>query len=95
MLKGAGTVITNGKEVYINSSGSSALAKAGSGDVLAGAICSLAASVGDAVKGSVIAVYLHGKAADTAKDELSSYGVTPSDLPVRIAKELAKCEKCK
>ena len=95
VLKGAGTVITNGKEVYINSSGSSALAKAGSGDVLAGAICSLGASVGDSMTGSVIAVYLHGKAADTAKGELSSYGVTPSDLPVRIAQELAKCEKSK
>ncbi len=93
VLKGAGTITTDGEKVYINSSGSSALAKAGSGDVLAGFIASLAAFAPDALEAAALAVYLHGKGADTATDELSSYGVTPSDLPMRIAAELAKIEK--
>ena len=40
VLKGAGTIVTNGDDVYINTVASSALAKAGSGDVLAGLIAS-------------------------------------------------------
>ncbi len=93
VLKGAGTVVTDGERVYINGSGSSALAKAGSGDVLAGYIAALTAFTDDPLHASALAVYLHGSAADTATDELSSYGVTPSDLPVRIANQFAIIEK--
>ena len=38
VLKGERTVVTDGKQVYINSTGNSALSKAGSGDVLSGMI---------------------------------------------------------
>ena len=95
VLKGAGTIVTDGNEVYINSSGSSALAKAGSGDVLAGLIASLSASVRDPMKAAVLAVYFHGAAADKASDKLSSYGVTPSDLPMMVASVMSECEKKK
>lgn len=93
VLKGAGTIVTDGSEVYINSSGSSALAKAGSGDVLAGLLSSLTASVKDPLVAAILAVYFHGAAADKASDKLSSYGVTPSDLPVTVAQVIAECEK--
>ena len=93
VLKGAGTIVTDGDEVFINRSGSSALAKAGSGDVLAGLISSLAASVKNPLSAAVLAVYFHGAAADTASDKLSSYGVTPSDLPLTVAKVIGECEK--
>lgn len=93
VLKGAGTIVTDGQEVYINSSGSSALAKAGSGDVLAGLLASLTASVKAPLTAAVLAVYFHGAAADTASDKLSSYGVTPSDLPRAVAQVMAECEK--
>ena len=90
VLKGAGTIITDGNRTYINSTGSSALAKAGSGDVLAGHLAALAASGMDALRASALAVYLHGLAADILAKELSSFGVTPSDLPREIAKCIAK-----
>ena len=94
ILKGAGTVITDGDEVYINSTGSSALAKAGSGDVLAGFTASFSAqNKTDLLKSAAISVYFHGLAGDSLKEKYSSYGVTPSDLPTEIAKELAKHEK--
>ena len=95
VLKGAGTIVTDGNEVYINSSGSSALAKAGSGDVLAGLIASLCASTREPLKASALAVYFHGSAADRASDKLSSYGVTPSDLSRSIAEVMGECEKNK
>ena len=93
VLKGAGTIITDGDDVYINSSGSSALAKAGSGDVLAGFIASLSCSVKDTLSAAALGVFLHGAAADRASDRLSSYGVTPSDLPMRVAEIIGEIEK--
>ncbi len=94
VLKGAGTVTTDGRVTYINSSGSSALAKAGSGDVLAGALSSLVASgAKDALTLSALAVYFHASASDTLSLEYSTYGVTPSDLPKQIAREIANVER--
>lgn len=95
VLKGAATVTTDGNVTYINSSGSSALAKAGSGDVLAGLLASLLAYCSDYVKATALAVYLHGKAADNLSSVLSKFGVIPSDLPIEIAKEIREIEKTK
>jgi NAD(P)H-hydrate epimerase len=82
--------VTDGKKTYVNSSGSSALAKAGSGDVLAGHLASLVACGGDALKACAFAVYLHDEAADVLSGELSEFGVTPSDLPREIARCLSR-----
>ena len=93
VLKGAGTVVTDGKEVLINSTGSSALAKAGSGDVLAGFLSALVASGISPLYASALAVYYHGLAADVLRDELSVFGVTPSDLPREIARQIARASE--
>ena len=93
VLKGAGTLVTDGDYVFVNKSGSSALAKAGSGDVLAGLVGALASFVKDANEASALAAFFHGKAADTLAKELSTFGVTPSDLPLAIARQIAVIEK--
>ena len=92
VLKGAGTLVTDGDCVFVNKSGSSALAKAGSGDVLAGFMGALAAFVDDTNEAAALAVFFHGKAADALAKEFSTFGVTPSDLPVAIAKQISKVE---
>lgn len=89
VLKGAGTLVTDGEVLYINHTGSSALAKAGSGDVLAGFLASLVASGAKPIHAAALAPYFHGRAADTLAKEFSSFGVIPSDLPLQIARELA------
>ena len=96
VLKGASTIITDGELVYINASGSSALSKAGSGDVLAGFIGAMCAqrSMSDVIAATV-SVYLHGSAGDALAKTYSTYGVTPSDLPKKIAEEMANFEKDK
>lgn len=88
LLKGAGTIITDGERAYINTSGSTALSKGGSGDVLAGLCASFAASAEDLLSAIAACAYIHGRAGDTLSAELSDYGVTPSDLPCEIARHI-------
>lgn len=89
VLKGAGTIIASpdGK-AFINPTGNSALAKGGTGDVLAGVTASFYAQGFDPFSAAVCAVYLHGKAGDILSDKYSTYGVIASDLPLEIAKLL-------
>ena len=93
VLKGAGTIITDGERTYINSVGTTALAKAGSGDVLSGLLTSLLSSSGDPLSLSALAVYVHARAGDILSAELSDFGVTPSDLPQTCAKVIAELSK--
>ena len=89
VLKGAGTVIASPcGRLAINTSGNPGLSKGGSGDVLAGVISSFTAQGLNAFDSAVLGVYLHGKAADVLKEEISEYGFLPSDLPMAIAKLL-------
>jgi len=80
VLKGADTIITDGKTSYINPTGNAGLAKAGSGDVLAGMIGSFAAQKIAPMDAARCGVYLHGLAADRCAKRLSQYGMLPSDL---------------
>ncbi len=93
VLKGAATLVTDGETLYINSSGSSALAKAGSGDVLAGLIASVLSYSRDPLLATALAVYLHGAAGDALSSSQSSYGVIPSDLPMAIARVTSEIER--
>ncbi|MBQ9848580.1 MAG: NAD(P)H-hydrate dehydratase [Clostridia bacterium] len=85
VLKGHETVIASPDgQVVINTSGSSALAKGGSGDVLAGVIGGLSAQGYEPFDAAVLGVYLHGFAADRLSKKLGKHGVLPSDLPLEI-----------
>lgn len=65
VLKGAPTIIACPEgTVYVNSTGSSALATGGSGDVLTGIIAGIAAQGISLLEAAVCGVYLHGLAAD-------------------------------
>ncbi|MBO4453078.1 MAG: NAD(P)H-hydrate dehydratase [Clostridia bacterium] len=89
VLKGHGTVIAcpDGR-VFVNTTGSSALAKGGSGDVLAGVIASLCAQGYGPADAAVVGVYLHGLAGDMLAERYGKSGVIPSDLPPVIGKLL-------
>ena len=80
ILKGYGTLVCRGGEVSVNPTGSPAMAKGGSGDVLCGILCALLAQGFDPLFSSRCAVFLHGLAGDLARDALGEYCVTPSDL---------------
>ena len=95
LLKGAATVIASGDTLYVNTTGSSALAKGGSGDVLSGVVAAFTAAGVSPVHALLLGAYLHGKAGDSLAEELSEYGVLPSDLPRQIAVEIARLTKSK
>lgn len=80
ILKGYGTLICRGGEAVVNPTGGPAMAKGGSGDVLAGILGALLAQGFDAWFSARCAVYLHGLAGDFAAAELGEYCLAPSDL---------------
>lgn len=84
VLKGAGTVITDGKSTVINVRGSSALAKAGSGDMLAGYMAGSIARGLSPMDGAICAAYTLGAAAELAADEVTGYCATFADILNKI-----------
>ena len=81
VLKGRYTMVVRPDEkVYINATGSPALATAGSGDVLTGLIAGFAAQGYEMELSAAMAVYIHGAAGDRAEKALGSYSVTASDI---------------
>lgn len=81
VLKTNRTVVTApcGRK-YINTTGNNSMAKAGSGDVLAGMIAGLLAQGTNLFEGACLGVYLHGLAGDLAKNDLTEYSVMAADL---------------
>lgn len=93
VLKGNQTVVcTKELEVFVNTSGNSALAKAGSGDVLTGIISGLMAQGVSVEKAAKLGVYLHGLCGELASQDLSLYSVLATDqidyIPQAIKKIL-------
>ncbi len=66
VLKGARTLVSDGRRLYVNTSGNAGMAKAGSGDVLTGIIAALVAQGLAAFDAAALGVYVHGKAGDLA-----------------------------
>jgi hydroxyethylthiazole kinase-like uncharacterized protein yjeF len=92
VLKGRRTVISSGVRTVVNATGGPGLAKAGTGDVLAGLIGGLWAqllasgrSAGDlAFKAASLGAHLHGLAGDIAEEELTVWGSTAADVAERL-----------
>ncbi len=80
VLKGHKTRVCDGKDSFVNFTGNSALAKAGSGDVLCGIISGLIAQGMNPYDASIVGVNLHGKSGELASELYSTYGVLASDL---------------
>lgn len=80
VLKGHGTVVTDGKSVYTNTTGNPGMATGGSGDVLSGIIGALLGQGVKAFDAAKLGVYLHGLAGDHAKKQLGEHSLTALDI---------------
>lgn len=91
LLKGAPTVIgCPDGTIYVNSTGSSALATGGSGDVLTGIIAALAAQGISLQEAAVCGVYLHGLAGSLA---CGSVGLAAGEIADFLAAARSQTEK--
>jgi len=83
VLKGAGTVVSDGKRIYVNRTGNPGMATGGSGDVLTGVIASILANASlglDTFSAAVLGVYVHGRAGDLGAASKGEIGLIASDL---------------
>ena len=82
-MKSATTVVSDGKTVMLNTTGTPAMAKAGSGDVLGGMTGAFAATA-DPLTAMLRACYEFGKAGERAAAERGETSVLASDIIVRL-----------
>ncbi len=90
VLKGHKTLITDGEESFLNSTGNAGLAKGGSGDALTGIITSFLAQGYPPFTAAKISVYLHGLAADIAQETQSLESMLISDVVACLGKAFKK-----
>lgn len=80
VLKGENTVIADGQQTFINSTGNNGMATGGSGDVLAGIIAGLSAQGLNPIESASCGVFLHGRSGDIAVLDKTEYGLIATDL---------------
>ena len=80
VLKGAGTLVTDGRRLYVNRTGNPGMATGGSGDVLTGLIAALLGQRLEPFAAAQLGVHLHGLAGDLARDDLGEDGLIATDL---------------
>jgi len=83
VLKGAGTIISDGKRFLVSDRGGPELASAGTGDVLSGIIAALSGQGLNAWDAASLGVFIHGAAGELAARKYSN-GLIASDLYVQV-----------
>ena len=80
VLKGANTIVTDGKELFFNMNGNPGMAMGGTGDMLSGMIGSFIAQGIPPLEAAKSAVFIHGYCGDLTARELSQRGMTVDDM---------------
>lgn len=80
LAKDSYSLCVNGDEVFVNSTGNSGMATAGSGDVLLGLITGLLAQNYEPQSAAILGMYLHGLAGNLAARVTSEESLVASDL---------------
>lgn len=80
VLKGAGTVVADNEQIYVNTTGNPGMASAGSGDVLTGVITALAGQGLSDFDAATLGVYVHGLAGDITASHLGQISMIATDI---------------
>lgn len=92
LLKGRDTVIANPNgEFKVNPTGTSALATAGSGDVLTGIITAFMAQGAKPFASAVMGAFIHGLSGEKAEKDLTNRCVTATDIIEYLSKAFKEC----
>lgn len=86
LLKGYNTVISNGKDVYINPTGNSKMASGGMGDALTGIINAFLSQGVKLEQAALVGAYIHGKIADRLGTQV--YIVNARDIINELPREI-------
>ena len=93
LLKGPGTIVTDGKETWIADRGTPGMATAGSGDVLSGILAAVAAAHPDELlKAAAGAAWINGRAGETAALKYGEAAMTAGDTAGSIAEVVRALE---
>jgi ADP-dependent NAD(P)H-hydrate dehydratase len=79
-LKGAGTIVTDGERIYVNTTGNPGMGTAGAGDVLTGITTALMGQGLGNFDATVLGVYVHGLAGDIAAAQLGQTSLIATDI---------------
>jgi len=90
VLKGAGTLVADGRRLYLNRTGNPGMATGGTGDVLTGLIAALIAQGLLPFDAACLGTYLHGLAGDLACDQLGEEALLATDLLANLPAAFAK-----
>jgi NAD(P)H-hydrate epimerase len=91
VLKSARTLVADPEgNVYINPTGNSGMATAGSGDVLTGVIAGLLAQGASPVEAAVAGVYVHGMAGDLGAEVKGKMGLIAGDILESVPEALKR-----
>ena len=90
VCKDSRTVISDGSEDLINTSGNSGMATAGCWDVLSGILMGLLAQGLSAIDAASLGVYFHGAAGDMAAAQKGEYSMIAGDIITQTAEILKK-----
>ena len=91
-LKDARTCVSDGRDVYINTSGNNGMSTAGAGDVLAGIIAGLVCTGLGAYEATKLGVYIHGLAGDMAAEHRGRNAMIARDIVSAISEVIKGAE---
>jgi NAD(P)H-hydrate epimerase len=80
VLKGHGTIVTDGRRQAINATGNPGMATGGSGDVLTGVVTALVCQGFEVFEAAQLGAHVHGLAGDLAAEEMGQVGMIASDI---------------
>lgn len=93
VLKGAGTVVTDGRRVYVNRTGNPGMATGGSGDVLTGLVAALVGQGLEAFEAGCLGACLHGAAGDLAAEKYGQVSMIASDVLAFLPEAFARARR--
>ena len=94
LLKGTSTVITDGNEVYISTTGCPGMATGGSGDVLSGIIAALCGyNKNNLLFAVASSAYINGIAGEIAESKSNSIAMTSCDTALSVKDAIVRLSR--